>query len=181
MKLSESDAKLFYKLWLPLLDYVNETKKVNRQLKSMASAESLDPRQVKEVADVLWSEVELIDSYLSKNKEIRGREREILISWKRCVRGQFILERFLKKGAILISGSSEDVYLVSGIISSWDEMLGYAGLPLMIEATLIPFEDVIIHDSLLQMYNVIIGRNAAGNFKDIYMDAKKAGTIHKQL
>lgn len=54
MTLSEKDGQLFYKLWLPLLDYVNNKCKVNKKLKSMANAKSLNPMEVKEVANVLW-------------------------------------------------------------------------------------------------------------------------------
>ena len=60
-------------------------------------------------------------------------------------------------------------------------MFGYARLPLMIQATLIPFEDVITSDGLIQTYNVIIGGNMARSFKEIYMGAKKNGEIYRQL
>ena len=54
MTLSEKDGQLFYKLWLPLLDYVNEKCKVNKNVKDMANAKSLDPQVVKEIANVLF-------------------------------------------------------------------------------------------------------------------------------
>ena len=50
MTLSEKDGQLFYKLWLPLLDYVNEKCKVNKNVKDMANAKSLNPQEVKEIA-----------------------------------------------------------------------------------------------------------------------------------
>ena len=76
---------------------------------------------------------------------------------------------------------TEKVYQVSGIISTWDEMFGFARLPLMIQATLIPFGDVIISDGLVQTYNIIIGGNMAKSFKETYMVAKKSGLIYHQL
>lgn len=181
MKLSENDGKRFYDLWLPLLDYVNEKRGVNSTLRDIQLADHLDPNEVKEVSDVLWADVDLIDEYLSCVKGITDNDRELISSWKRCISGRFFLERILKKGAILISAEDEEVYQVSGIISTWDEMFGYAHLPLMIQATLIPFEDVIISDGLIQTYNVIIGGNMARSFKDMYMAAKKSGTIRRQL
>ena len=51
----------------------------------------------------------------------------------------------------------------------------------MIQATLIPFNDVIISDGLIKTYNVIIGGNMARSFKNMYMAAKKNGTIYRQL
>lgn len=181
MKLTQEDGKLFYKMWFPLLDYVNEKKKVNRNLKDMAHAEMLDPMEVMEVADALWEDVKIIDEYIEKKrKNLTEEEVEIIRSWKRRVRGQFFLERHLKKGAVLIY-EDEEVYLVSGIISSLDEMFYGAPLPLMMEATLIPFRDVIITDGLVMPYNIIIGSNAKRMFKDTYMNAKTKGKIHKSL
>ena len=181
MKLSEEDGKLFYKLWLPLLDYVNEKRSVNPDLHDIHLAKTLNPSEVKEVADALWNETTLIDTYLHENACIPDEEKEIIQSWKRCVTGRFILERILKKGAILISSDNEDVYQVSGIVSTWEEMFGYARLPIIINAALIPFRDVIIPDGLIQTYNVIIGGNMSRSFKDFYMHAKNNGNILRRL
>ena len=181
MKLSENDGKRFYDLWLPLLDYVNEKRGVNSRLRDIRLADHLDPNEVKEVSDNLWADVWLIDEYLQDAEGITDNDRELIKSWKRCVSGRFILERILKKGAILISTENEEVYQVSGIISTWDEMFGFARLPLIIHATLIPFDEVIISDGLVQTYNVIVGGNMARTFKDTYMAAKKSGQICRRL
>lgn len=73
------------------------------------------------------------------------------------------------------------VYQVAGIMSSLEEMFQYAPMPLMVEATLIPFRDVIITDGIVMPYNVIIGSGMARTFKDVYMSAKKNGEIVKSL
>ena len=181
MRLSEEDSKLFYKCWLPLLDYVNEQKKVNRNLHNISKATALNPKEVKEVANVLWTNTDLIDSYIAAQDKISDDERDLVLSWKKCVNGLFILERILKKGAMLISMDNREVYQVSGIISSWDEMLGYVRLPMIIDVTIIPFRDVIISDGLVQRYNVSVGGNMAGTFRDVYMHARNAGLIHTRL
>ncbi len=76
---------------------------------------------------------------------------------------------------------NEEVYQVKGIVSSWDEMLYYARPPILVEATFLPFKDVIIPDSLARMYNIVIGGNMTRDFKDMYMQAKKNGRIHRTL
>lgn len=91
------------------------------------------------------------------------------------------MERHLKNGSIFISMENEEVYQVCGIISSWEEMFPFAHLPLLIEATFMPFRDVIISDGLVLPYNIVIGGNMAKEFKEIYMRAKKAGNLHKTL
>lgn len=108
-------------------------------------------------------------------------EQTILLSWKTHVRGKFMLERHLKKGSILISMQDEKVYQVQGITSTWEEMFPGWPLPILIEATLLPFRDAIISDGLVSSYSLRIGSNMAAGFKDLYMKAKQEGRIIRSL
>lgn len=182
MTLSEKDGQLFYKLWMPLLDYVNKKYKINKKLKNMPGAKVLDPQEVKEIANVLWENADIIDQYLAELENLMPDEhREIIASWKNCISGTFAMERHLKNGTIFISLEDEKVYQVQGIISSWEEMFPYAPLPIVMQATFIPFRDVIISDGLVMEYPIRIGGNMAKQFKDIYMREKKKGTIIRTL
>lgn len=135
MVLSEYDGQLFYQLWFPLSDFVNQRYGINKKLKNITNARYLNPTEVKEVADFLWSH----------------------------------------------TGETENVYQVQGIISSLEELFSDIPLPILMEATLIPFRDVIISDGLVAAYPIAIGRNMAKQFKDIYMDAKKNKEIIRSL
>ncbi len=178
MVLSEKDRQLFYELWKPLLDFVNKKYQVNKKLKDIANASMLNPRDVKEIADVLWSHVEVIDEYLEAcAPEMPEDHRQIVASWKNCQSGKYIMERHLKKGSIFISEEDEKVYQVQGITSTWEEMFPEVPLPILMKATLIPFRDVIISDGLVIAYPVLIGKNMAKQFKDMYMEAKKDGRV----
>ena len=66
MKLSEEDGKLYYKLWLPLLDYVNKKYGIRKDVKEMANAASLNPEDVKAVANKMYGDVTVIDEYLTE-------------------------------------------------------------------------------------------------------------------
>jgi len=178
MTLSEEDGELFYKLWFPLLNYVNKKKKVNPALHKIERSSSLNINDVKEVANVLWDDTSLIDEYLDEHKEIEGIEREIISGWKRRICGMFILVKHLRKGSILIFSETEEVYQAVGIVSSWKEMFFFDSLPVFIEATLIPFKSVIISDGLIARHNICIGSNLTASFKEVYMNAKKSGKIH---
>ena len=113
MTLSDKDAKLFYELWLPLLDYVNETCKVNRKVKNLETGENLNPKEVKEIANVLWDDVSLIDQYLKGDgKGISDENKEIIRSWKRRIQGRFVMERHLKKGTIFLYALQFDMFLL---------------------------------------------------------------------
>ena len=181
MTLSREDGQLYYKLWLPMLDFVNRKYRINRKLKSIATAKELDPADVKKIANKLWSDVTIIDDYLNENSDLPDDHREIIRSWKRRIQGKFMMERHLKKGTIFISLEDEEVYQVSGIISSWEEMFFGAPMPLMLEATFMPFRDVIISDGLVMPYNILVGGGMKRMFKDLYMTAKKSGRIHQSL
>ncbi len=75
MTLSQGDGQLFYKLWLPLLDFVNRKYRINSKLKNIATARRLNPADVKEVANKLWSDVTIIDDYLNENEELPEEHR----------------------------------------------------------------------------------------------------------
>ena len=181
MTLTQEDGQLYYKLWLPLLDFVNRKYHVNRKLKSIAVAKELDPAEVKKVANKLWSDVAIIDDYLKENADLPEEHKEIVRSWKRRIQGKFMMERHLKKGTIFVSLENEEVYQVIGIISSWEEMFYGAPMPLMVEATFMPFRDVIISDGLVMPYNILVGSGMKRMFKDVYMSAKKSDQIHQSL
>ena len=181
MTLSQEDGQLYYKLWLPLLDFVNRKYRVSRKLKSIATAKELDPTEIKKVANRLWSDVTIIDDYLKERGDLPEEYRKLIQSWKRRIQGRFLMERHLKKGTIFISLENEEVYQVSGIISSWEEMFYGAPMPLILEATFMPFRDVIISDGLVMPYNVLVGGGMKRMFKNVYMNAKKSGRIHQSL
>ena len=162
--LTPNDAKLFYELWIPLLDFVNSTYRVNPNLGKMEKAENLNIQEVRVVADFLWSHPEVIDRYVD-SANLPSEHREIVAGWKRFVSGEFILERHLKRGSVFISLKDEQVYMVNGILSSWEDMIPYAALPILLRATLIPFRDKIIYDSIVTCNNVIIGHGYAETFK----------------
>ena len=50
-----------------------------------------------------------------------------------------IFERHLKKGSVFISTNDESVYLVNGIIDSWEDMLSGVPTPIIVDAVLLPF------------------------------------------
>lgn len=82
---------------------------------------------------------------------------------------------------MFISLEDTEVYMVLGLYSTWEEMLAYQPVPVLLEAVLLPFRDKIVTDGLVIPYNISFGRGYAAEFKDIYMDAKKSGRIRFSL
>ncbi len=68
----------------------------------------------------------VVDEYLATCADALPEEhRAIVESWKRKISRRFIMERYLKRSFIFISVHNRTVYLVSGITSSWEQMLWY--------------------------------------------------------
>lgn len=79
MVLSKEDAELFYELWFPLLDFVNKKFYVNPGMGKIHRAKSSDPVKVKEIANVLWDNVQVIDEYLKKYGKTISEENKSII------------------------------------------------------------------------------------------------------
>lgn len=174
MRLERSDAELFYRLWFPLLDFVNRKYHVCSKTKIIDLEEGVDPCDAKAAADYLWSHTVVLEEYLAV-AELPEEDAQIVAGWQRCRPGRYILERHLKKGSVFISAEDGAVYMVKGLFSSWEEMLGEA--PVLLDAVLIPFRDSIISDGLVEPYSIYFGKGAREDFKEAYMNAKKNHAI----
>lgn len=177
MTLDKENAALFYRLWFPLLAYVNRKYHVisdAEAAEAIEQGEGIDAYDAKEIAAYLWSHACVIDEYLAA-VDLPHEHSEIIAGWKRCKPGRYILERHLKKGSVFISAEDGAVFVVKGLYSSWKEMLGEC--PVLLDAVLIPFRDCIISDGLVMPYAIRFGKGAIGDFKDAYMYAKKNNAI----
>ncbi|MDW7662934.1 MAG: hypothetical protein SCL54_16150 [Bacillota bacterium] len=66
-------------------------------------------------------------------------------------------------------------------MSSWKEMFPNRPLPIVLDATIMPFKDVIISDGLVIPYNINVGYILKLELNDVYMTAKKNGLLRKNL
>lgn len=170
MRLERSDAELFYQLWFPLLNFVNQKYHVCPEVKTIDERQGVDVRKAKTIADYLWSHTEIIDEYLAA-AELPDEYAHIVAGWKQCKPGRYVLERHLKKGSVFISAEDGTVYMVKGLYSTWAEIIG--DCPVLLDAVLIPFRDSIISDGLVVPYRVCFGKGIRDEFKEEYMNAKK--------
>lgn len=174
MRLEQSDAELFYRLWFPLLDFVNRKYHMCPEAETIDQEQGVDASDAKAIADYLWSRTGVIEEYLAAAK-LPEEYAQIVAGWKQCKPGRYILERHLKKGSVFISAEDGAVYMVKGLFSTWAEMLGEC--PVLLDAVLIPFRGSIISDGLVVPYNIYFGKGATEDFKEVYMNAKRNHTI----
>ncbi len=182
MCLPSTQVDQFYRMWLPLLNFVNDHLKVVPSLSGNGTEGSIDVESAIKVRDALWKNVNVLDQFITNNPvHLSPDDLSILDSWRYHRQGSFIIFKALKKHAILISqDKKEEVYAVKGIKSSMEELFG-PYLPMMIECVLLPFQDEIITDGLFRTYNITFGSGIKRRLKGVYDDAKERGDIIASL
>ena len=182
--LSPESGRTFFGLFLPLLDFVNQTYEVSDVLYHQVRRGHPDTRELKKAADALWKDPGIINEFIEAVEEqtdLEDEDRRILEGWCHPLTGLFVLERHLSRGSIFIDTDTEKVYQVKGLTQTWEEMIPYLKPPFPIEATLIPFCDCIISDGLVAPLQVSLGSGYRGSFKQLYLEAKQSGKIITSL
>lgn len=113
MTLEKQDAELFYQLWFPLLDFVNQKYQVCPGAGTIDRNRGVDAADAKKVANYLWSHTEVLQEYLAQ-ADLSEELAQIVAGWAQCKPGKYIMERHLKKGTVFISEDDQKVYMVKG-------------------------------------------------------------------
>ncbi len=177
MKLSEENADLFFKLMLPLLAYVNRKLELLPEVSTLEGFEKIPFGDKAVIRDLLYENIHLIDSFIDENPEdLPMKELSIVASWKNFIKGDFYIERFLKKHAVFISDDSK-VYAVLSLRNSLDEMIPAYTLPIRVQTVLLRFQDEIVYDGFIAPYQITFGSGYREDLKRIYQKAKKQDKI----
>ncbi len=173
-RLSDEDAALFYKLWMGLLDYVNQAYDVDKSLEKLTTPAGLDIRKLMPIRDKLWSESTAIDEYVFNNRSrLSDEEISILKGWKKAMCGDFIVMKHLKNYSVLMTNEASPLlYGTIGIMSAWEEMIPKEMLPTPVNCALMPFKGEIIYDSFLRGGNIRYGSSYKKSFSDAYRASK---------
>jgi hypothetical protein len=177
MKLSHEEATLFFELMWPLQLFVNQKEKILPNVQTLETYRDLPMEEKIEVRDVLFSSKKWIDLYVQENpQQLSNDKLQSISKWREFIKGDFYIERFLKKQAIFIA-SDDRVYGVCGLYQGFDEMIHPSNLPLFIHTVLLPFTGKIIYDGVFQGYNVMFGSGISNNLKETYLTAKQKNRI----
>ena len=177
MKLSSRQADLFFELMWALQFFVNQKLGILPSVNTLKEYISCSMEEKLKVREELYKNEQLIDLFVKENPIKFSEDRLLIVStWKDYVKGNFYIERFLKKHAIFISNENR-VYGVCGLHQRFDEMIHPSRLPLFVQAVLLPFSDKVVYDGLFQAYDVHAGTGVRGHLKEIYMIAKQNNSI----
>ena len=176
MKLSESDAKLFFDLMWSVQFFVNQKLQILPAIHSKADYATLPQDNKYKVREVLFENPELFQNYLTINPEnFTSDLLDIIEQWQYFIRDTFVIERYLKKHAIFIGNNT--VYGILGISESFNDMFPKSHLPIYVKAILLPFKGSLIYDGLLEGYGVHLGSGVKQDLKEQYLCAKQTGQI----
>jgi hypothetical protein len=178
MQLSEQDANLVIEL-MSALQY-----DVNRKLRIIPQPDSLEeykrgkvPMESKFVIrNAIYENPHLIQEFVKENPNNFDQEKLAIVEkWQHFVKGRFIIERYLRKGAIFIGDGK--VYSVLALNNSLEDFYPKFILPVFVETVLVPFKNVIVYDGFLQEYSLSFGSGMRSDFREMYLTAKQNETI----
>jgi hypothetical protein len=173
MQLTESEGKLFFKLFHPMLVYAAQKTQKVENVSSVDDLLKLPLQKVLLARTALYDQIDLIDSFVAENPlGVPEDELAIVSAWKNFVRGTFYAVRYLKDHAVfLTSDSPPKVYGVRALLSPFEEVIG-PYLPVMLKTVLLPFKGWIVYDGLVEPYRISFGGGIRRDLNEAYQKAK---------
>ena len=155
MILESRKYKLFINTHLNLLHFISNEYKINETNISLREFKNLNFSQKMLCRNKLIENLDIIDHYLNFKKEgLTSQERTILLGFKKCISGKFIILKILKNHAIMINTDSNNVYGVLALKDKFDDF--FKTFPVLVDLTILPFENKLIYDGFINSYNVFI-------------------------
>ncbi len=172
MRLNEQDYYQFLRLHHALLLYVGQQEGlVSKSVDVDGFLASKDSQLTFKCREVLAKKPKLIDSFVKENSfGLSAEDIEIVAGFKDMLHGKFVVMKFLKEHSIFLL--EDYAYGVLALKDPLEAVLRYQPLPLMVQATLLPFKGQIIYDGMLQSYNVRFGSGYRSSFNEAYRQAK---------
>ncbi len=178
MQLTEAECSRFYKIWDSLILFVNSRLSIVQGM-SFPCDTMADLENVVIVRSALWADDSLLDKFAMENpNDLSNADLELSMTWKNRVGGLFIVERHLKKGSIFID-ENDNVYSVAGLFTAVPDLI--PDVPSYLETFLIPFENRIIWDGLVNLRPIRFGSNIRKRFRGLYVSAKSNNEIITSL
>jgi len=182
VNLSAEDTALFYRLQRCLLAYAN------RQLGTVPGAGRAEdvgklPRhELAVLRDALYADARLLDRYVGENPDgLATQDLAIIASWGQRVAGRFYVVRHLKGYSVFMSEKPTHLYGVLGLTDPIETVLGGAPLPVLVQATLLPFRGCIVYDGMMGVYQISFGRGIRRSMDETFRRLKGREGIFEGL
>ncbi len=172
--LSLTQAKHFYRIWFALLGYVNDQRRLLASFPTVPGEATVLPSDAKQLRDALWADDALRETFVAENSAgLPPDDLAVVASWQHRLAGNFYVFRYLKRHTVFLSSTRPTrAYGVLGLVSPIEEILG-PYIPIYVQAVVLPFEDQIIYDGLLEGYSISFGPGIRGDLNDAYRSAQE--------
>jgi len=178
MRLADEQAARFYSVWRPLLVWINDERKIVPVLSRNAEG-AIHAEDGAKIREVLWKDMSLLERFVAENPARLSPDLlAIAAGWRHRRLGTFYVWKHYQRHTVFLDDN--DAYAVLGLYSTFAEILPMAP-PLLVEATLLPFEGAIVHDGLIGCYKVFLGPGIRRSLLERYRDATARGAVHKIL
>jgi hypothetical protein len=178
MNLSTQETERFYRIWWPLLHYINTQRQIVPHLSAAHGEGKISSQDAHQVRKVLWESDSLREAFIAENPaNLSYADLNLATSWQYRVAGRFFIFRHLKKYTVFLSQMNPpQAYGVLGLVSPIQEIIPWP-VPVLVEAVLLPFEDKITYDSLLSPYSVTFGGGVRRGLNDDYRRVQEHGGV----
>lgn len=182
MRLDIQEAEQYYRIWWPLLVYVNNKFDISREFNEQVESKKVLPSTVAPIREKLWSDHTLVESYVSENPaRLSDEDLDIVACWKHRIEGNFFVYKYMVKHTIFLDDKTPPhAYGVYGIVSPIEDILA-PELPALVKTVLLPFKDKIIYDGIINGYNMLFGSGYRSNLDFAYRNAKEREGIITSL
>jgi hypothetical protein len=183
MRLSAQDTQRFYRIWWPLLRYVNAKHRIVPDLPPLPGEGTLNGQDAHQIREVLWASDALREAFIADNPaSLPAADLALVASWRERVAGRFFILRHLKKYSVFLAEEQPPkAYGVLGLVSPIQEIISSRALPVLVQAVLLPFESKIIYDSLLVPYSVSFGSGIRRSLNEDYRQAQERDGVITSL
>lgn len=174
MLLPPQQTERFYRIWFPLLHYVNEQRQLGFTFPATYGQTMPPLADVLPLRNALWADDELRETFIRLNPTgLSPADLQLVASWRYRLAGTFYIVRYLKKYTVFLTDHAPTrAYGVLGLASPIEEITG-GQVPVYVQAVLLPFEDHIIYDSLLEPYGIFFGPGIRASLNDEYRNVQE--------
>src|SRR5258708_19946382 len=182
MLLLPQETERFYRIWFPLLHYVNTQLQLVPAFPAAPGKEEVSTADIIQVRDALWADDALREQFIAENPEqLSAADLALVASWQYRLAGTFYIFRSLQHYTIFLSTPSPThPYALLGLVSTFEETVPNP-LPVYTQAVLLPFEHHITYDGLLSSYNVLFGPGYRKDMQEIYRNIQEREGIITSL
>lgn len=136
--LPEEEERRFFRIWWPLLRFVNEKRRLVPDWPKEPGPGGVVPADADKIRGALWHDDALRESFIAANPAgLSERDLRIVASWKRRLGKSFLVVRHLKGHSLFLDeGPPPRSYGVCGLHDPIEEVVG-SRLPVAVEAVLL--------------------------------------------